>query len=97
MQFKKGDQIFPTRHPFKDNKNKSVSNVKMGSFGFEEGTRVIPTMVDGVELGTVQALQRAREEGLEKYPLFKTKKEAEDWINLHHQSVDANGRYIGQQ
>ena len=93
MKYKQGDQIFPTNHPFMDNDDRSVSNVRMGSYTFQDGVRVIPHMVDGQNLGTVQALQRAEREGIDKYPLFKSVREAEEWIRMNHQNVDAKGRY----
>ena len=93
--YKPGQKIFPTDHPFKNlDGSPSVSNVRLGSYGFDEGTRVIPTMVGGENLGTVGGLQRARAEGLDKYPLFKTKAEAEEFIRLHHGNIDAKGRFM---
>tara|TARA_R100001377_G_C3094210_1_gene76946 strand:+ start:220 stop:525 length:306 start_codon:yes stop_codon:yes gene_type:complete len=85
-------RVFPTSHPFKNiNGQPSVSNVKMGSFTFADGTRVIPTMVDGELQSTAGALQRARSEGLNKYPLFKDVPSAEKWIEQNHGNVDEQG------
>lgn len=88
-------KVFPTRHPFENlDGSRSVSNVRLGSFGFGEGTRVIPTMVDGELLSTASALQRARLEGLENYPLFKLRTEAESWIKKNHGRINANGELV---
>ena len=94
-RFKPGQKIFPTNHPFKNlDGSPSTSNVRLSTYGFEEGTRVIPTMVDGELLSTAAALQRARSEGLENYPLFQTRREAEDFIQLHHSNIDDQGRFM---
>jgi len=94
----KNKKIFPTNHPFKNlDGSPSTSNVRMGSFGFEDGTRVIPTMVDGELLSTAAALQRARSEGLNKYPLFPSQSEAENWIEKNHSRINAQGELVEQR
>ena len=91
----KKTKVFPTQHPFENlDGSPSVSNVRLGSFGFDEGTRVIPTMVDGELLSTASALQRARSEGFENYPLFKSRTEAESWIKKNHGRINANGELV---
>ena len=88
-------RVFPTRHPFENiDGSPSVSNVKLASFEFDEGTRVIPTMVDGELLSTEAAVQRARSEGLENYPLFESLTEAESWIKKNHGRINANGELV---
>jgi hypothetical protein len=91
----KKTKVFPTQHPFENlDGSPSVSNVRMGSYGFDDGTRVIPTMVGGELLSTAVALQRARSEGLQNYPLFKSRTEAESWIQKNHGNVNANGELV---
>ena len=87
--------VFPTRHPFENlDGSRSVSNVRLATFGFGEGTRVIPTMVDGELLSKEAALQRAKLEGLENYPLFESLTEAESWIKKNHGRINANGELV---
>ena len=91
----KKTKVFPTQHPFENlDGSPSVSNVRMGSYGFDDGTRVIPTMVGGELLSTAVALQRARSEGLQNYPLFKSRTEAESWITKNHGKINANGELV---
>lgn len=88
-------KVFPTNHPFENlDGSKLTSNVRLASFGFENGTRVIPTMIDGELHSTALALQRAKAEGLDKYPLFPTRSEAEDWIQKYHGKIDEQGRLV---
>jgi|TARA_B110000902_G_scaffold263524_1_gene342746 hypothetical protein len=94
----KRKKVFPTNHPFKNlDGSPSTSNVRMGTFGFDEGTRVIPTMVDGELLSTAAAIQRARSEGLGNYPLFSSQSDAEGWIKKNHGRINARGELVEEE
>ena len=88
-------RVFPTKHPFVKNKDGSTSNVKLGTFSFGEGEKevhlAIPTMVDGKQLTDDEAVSVARKMGLNRYPKFKTKEQAESYIDKIHDKIDPSG------
>jgi hypothetical protein len=85
-------RVFPTRHPYKKNEDDSISNVRMMTVGFDDGTYVIPSMVRGKQLTQDEAVALARKKGLQKYPSFPTLDEAEKWVSEHHGRIDPRGR-----
>jgi|TARA_E500000178_G_scaffold86820_1_gene85459 metallophosphoesterase superfamily enzyme len=88
-------RIFPTKHPFVKNKDGTRSNVKLATFSFGEGDKemhfVIPTMVGGKQLTNDEAVAKARQMGLKKYPKFKTQKEANAYSKQIHSSINEQG------
>ena len=88
-------RIFPTLHPFVKNEDGSRSNVKTATFSFGEGDKimhfVIPTMVGGKQLTNDKAVGIAKEMGLNRYPKFKTQKDAEDYSKKIHDSINEQG------
>lgn len=96
-----GKQVFPTNHPYTNNGDGSVSNVKTGVFGFDtpSGYRevVIPTFVDGRQLSDDEARSVASNFGIEKYPQFKAEDidRAINFSRYVHALVDEKGRAKG--
>jgi hypothetical protein len=88
---KAGNRVFPTQHPFVKNPDGSASNVMMAGVGLEGREYVIPTMVDGKQLSIEEAVKVARKIGLNKYPSFSTAKEADDFAQKNHGSIDESG------
>ena len=94
-------RVFPTKHPFIKNEDGSVSNVKLATFSFGEGKTanyvVIPTMVDGVQLSNQDAVSKAKEFGLDRYPSFKSQESADSWAESYHDKIDENGFLIKEK
>jgi hypothetical protein len=88
---KAGNRVFPTQHPFVKNPDGGSSNVMMAGVGLEGKEYVIPTMVNGKQLSIEEAVEVARKAGLDKYPSFSTAKEADDFAQKNHGSIDENG------
>ena len=88
-------RIFPTKHPFVKNKDGTRSNVKLATFSFGEGDKemhfVIPTMVDGKQLTNDEAVAKARQMGLDRYPKFKTGQEADAYSKKIHGNINEQG------
>jgi hypothetical protein len=84
-------RAFPTLHPFVTNEDGSKSNVKLGTFGANNKTFVIPTMVNGGWIDDDTAWMLAKQRGLHLYPSFTDEKEAQSWIKKNHGSIDERG------
>jgi len=84
-------QRFPTRHPSVQNEDGSSSNVRLGTFGLDDKSYVIPTMVDGKQLTGIEALDIAKKHGINKYPEFNSVKQADDWAKKYHGNVQPDG------
>lgn len=90
-------KVFPTEHPFAENKDGSVSNVilsgedVMNEAGMYDHTVAFPTMVGGVKYTKDEAYHIAKGEGLENYPKFKSVKEMNQWAEENHGNIDEKG------
>lgn len=88
-------RVFPTKHPFVENKDGSKSNVVLASFGI--GTKenpkfiVVPTMVDGKLYKPQEAIEIAKKYGFNRYPSFKSQEDADSWARANHGNIDENG------
>jgi len=88
--------VFPTKHPFVENEDGSVSNVilsgediiKDGKYDF---TIAFPTMVDGKRYSKDEAFEIAKKNGIENYPRFGSVKEMNEWAEQNHGNIDENG------
>lgn len=83
---------FPSSYPFVTNKDGSKSNVKLATVGIGNKTFVIPTMVRGKDLPIKEAVKTAIDYGLSNYPSFSDPKEAENWSQKYHGSIDEKGK-----
>ena len=88
-------RVFPGNYPYVTNKDGTRSNVKTGTFSLNQGDKVkhyvFPTMVDGKDLTDEQAVKTAKEYGLDRYPSFKTLKEANDYSKKIHGNINPQG------
>lgn len=73
------------------NKDGSTSNVKLATFQFDDKHVVIPTMVGGKDVSSDEAVKIARKHGLDKYPTFSSKKEAERFAKENHGRISPTG------
>lgn len=85
---------FPTKHPLVRNPDGSVSGALLGGFEIDGRHYVIPTMVGGKRLTGEQAVDIARQYGLDKYPSFATEQEASAFAQKYHSRIDENGRIM---
>jgi hypothetical protein len=85
----KRKKIFPTKHPMVDNSNVLMTGVAVGDREY-----VIPTMVDGKKLNVRDAVIIAKQHGLDKYPSFSSRKDADLFAEKYHGSIDENGFLI---
>ena len=79
-------KIFPTKHPMVGNSNVLMTGVAMGDREY-----VIPTMVDGKKLNIRDAVTIAKQHGLDKYPSFTSRKDADAFAKKYHGSIDEDG------
>ncbi len=88
-------RVFPTKHPYVKNKDGSKSNVRLSTFSFGENEDkvhfVIPTMVEGKQLSDGEAVNLAKQMGLNRYPKFKTAKEADLYSKQIHSNINEQG------
>lgn len=77
---------FPTKHPTVDG-----SNVLLSGFEIDGKEYVIPTMVGGEKLTDKQAVEVAKQNGLENYPSFDTVKEANKFAEKFHDKIAEDG------
>jgi hypothetical protein len=82
-------KIFPTKHPIAGKSNVLMAGVTVGDKEY-----VIPTMVDGKKLNIRDALTIAQQHGLDKYPSFSSRKDADLFAEKYHGSIDENGFLI---
>lgn len=82
---------FPTQHPFVQNADGSSSNVRLGTFGYDDKQYVIPTMVGGKQLSDDEAFQTAKQYGIDKYPSFNKVEQADAWARKYHSKVQPDG------
>jgi len=78
---------FPSKHPKVKNKDGTVSHLKLGTFGFDDRTYVLPTMIEGKQVTFGEARDSALSHGLDKYPSFSTEAEAAAWIKKNHSTA----------
>lgn len=83
---------FPGNYPYVQNPDGSRSNVKLGGFEIDGRNYVIPTMVNGKQLTPDEAVAIAKQQGLDKYPSFATRQEADNYAQSIHSRVDEQGR-----
>lgn len=88
---------FPTPHPFVENLDGSRSNVKLSTFGIDDKTYVIPTMVNGKQMTPKQSLEVAKKYGIQNYPSFNTQQSAELWIKENHGNIAEDGSVYSNQ
>jgi hypothetical protein len=81
---------FPTKHPLVDNGNGS-SNVILSGGEVDGREYVFPTMIDGKKYSAEEALNIAKENGLENYPSFGTWQEGEAWAKKYHGNINEDG------
>jgi hypothetical protein len=86
-----GERVFPTMHPKVKNSDGSISHLRIGTFGFDDGVRAIPTMVGGKQLTQDKALTIARMHGLDNYPVFSDENQANEWIERNHSVIGEDG------
>jgi len=84
-------QRFPTQHPFVKNDDGTSSNVVLGTFGLDNKSYVIPTMVEGKQLTGMEAIDIAKKHGINNYPEFNTATQADDWARKYHGNVQPDG------
>jgi hypothetical protein len=58
------------------NADGSTSTVLAGTFGFEDGVRMLPTFYDGKQVGSKEAVARAQE-NWDQWPVYSSEEEAE--------------------
>lgn len=86
-----GGRTFPTDHPSVTNADGRTSNVKLATVSFDGITRVIPTMVGGVQLSMPDAINVAKQNGFAGYPSFRNEAEADAWIQANHGNIGQDG------
>jgi hypothetical protein len=74
------------------NPDGSESNVLLGTFGIGQKQYVLPTMVEGKKLTPDQAVNIARQHGLNKYPNFLTPAQADSWARKNHSFIGEDGK-----
>jgi len=84
-------RLFPTKHPFVDNKDGSKSNVKISTYQFDDDHILIPTMVEGKQLSDDEAISVAKKFGLHMYPKFKSAEEANKYAEQIHSNINESG------
>jgi len=84
-------RIFPGQYPEIKNKDGTVSNVKTTVVGFDDGFYVLPTMRDGIQMSTEQAIKKAKSSGLKNYPRYETQKDAVNFSKNIHDKIDKFG------
>lgn len=90
-------QQFPDQHPFMTRQDGTgFSNVVLQTTEWDDRTYAIPTMVDGVQLTRDEANERAERNGLENYPSFFSRQNAQAWINNNHANVTADGTVVNR-
>jgi len=96
----RGPPTFPGHYPLVYNKDGTVSNVKLGTFGSDMGTHVLPTMINGLQMeGNKAPFEMARSFGLENYPTFTGENQLQEAIafsKAQHGNVSPNGYLRGQ-
>jgi hypothetical protein len=85
---------FPTSHPYVDNGDGTQSNAKLATYEVDGKHLVVPTLIDGVQYTPDKAWHIARAQGLENYPSFATKDEAEVWSMRNHGNIGADGEFL---
>jgi|SRR6478735_2247640 len=89
--------VFPTKHPFVQNEDGSVSNVIlsgediMTKDGKYDYTIAFPTMVEGKRYSKDEAFAIAKKNGIENYPRFESVKAMNQWAEQNHGNIDENG------
>jgi len=89
--------VFPTKHPFVQNEDGSVSNVILSGEDIMtkddkyDYTIAFPTMVGGKRYSKDEAFQIAKDHGIENYPRFNSVKEMNQWAEQNHGNIDENG------
>jgi hypothetical protein len=95
-----GIKLFPTNHPFVENKDGSVSNVVLSGEDIldDKGkylhTIAFPTMVEGKQLTKEEAFKVAQQQGIDKYPKFNSPQEMNSWAEKYHGSINEKGVLI---
>jgi hypothetical protein len=84
-------RIFPGQYPEIKNKDGTVSNVKTTVVGFDDGFYVLPTMRDGIQMSTEQAIKKAKSSGLKNYTRYETQKDAVNFSKNIHDKIDKFG------
>jgi hypothetical protein len=93
MLMSQRQQVFPTRHPTVKNVDGSHSNVViMGHSESNAGpVYAIPTMVDGRQLTSKEAIAVAKRNGLQNYHQDKTPQEHNAWAKANHGRINEDG------
>ena len=84
----KTTRIFPGKYPMVKNKDGTVSNVVTTVVRFDDGFYVLPTMRDGKQMSTEEAINVAKKSGLQNYPRYNTQEDAVKFSENIHDKID---------
>jgi hypothetical protein len=79
------------------NKDGGRSTVLATTAEFDGKTYIIPTVYDGKQVSNEEAVKRAKEVGIDKFPGYATRKEAEARYGQIHQYMDADAAAVARQ
>ena len=87
------ERVFPTKHPMVENEDGSHSNVVIiGHSESDDGpVYAVPTMVGGKQLSARDAINLARDNGLQNYHSDPTPEAHNKWAGENHGNIGEDG------